>query len=54
MVVPNLADPFNAAAMQAVQEVAHKNGYVVIMTSSSGSGLERTELETLVGRQVDG
>jgi LacI family transcriptional regulator len=55
MVVPNLADPFNAAALQAVQEVARKNGHVVIMTSSSGrEDIERSQLETLVGRQVDG
>jgi LacI family transcriptional regulator len=55
MVVPNLADPFNAAAMQAVQEVARKNGHVVIITSSGGNeDLERQQLETLVGRQVDG
>lgn len=55
MVVPNLADPFNAAAVQAVQEIAHKNGHAVIITSSGGSEeFEREQLETLVGRQVDG
>ena len=55
MVVPNLADPFSAAAVQAVQEVARKNGHVVILTSSGGEeALEREELETLVRRQVDG
>lgn len=55
MVVPNLADPFNASAVQAVQEVARKNRHIVILTSSGGDELlEREELETLVGRQVDG
>jgi LacI family transcriptional regulator len=55
MVVPNLADPFSASAVQAVQEVARKNGHVVMLTSSGGDeALEREELETLVRRQVDG
>jgi LacI family transcriptional regulator len=55
MVVHNLADPFSASAVQAVQEVARKNGYVVVLTSSGGDEmLEREELETLVRRQVDG
>jgi LacI family transcriptional regulator len=55
MVVPNLADPFSASAVQAVQEVARKNGHVVMLTSSGGDEmLEREELETLVRRQVDG
>jgi LacI family transcriptional regulator len=55
MVVPNLADPFSASAIQAVQQVARKNGHVVILTSSGGDeALEKEELETLVRRQVDG
>lgn len=55
LVVPNLADPFSASAAQAVQEIARKNRHVVILTSSDGDeALEREELETLVGRQVDG
>jgi LacI family transcriptional regulator len=55
MVVPNLADPFNAAAMHAVQEVAREKGHVVIITSSEGKEeLEREQLESLVSRQVDG
>jgi len=55
MVVPNLADPFSASAVQAVQEVARKNGHVVVITSSGGNeALERELLETLVRRQVDG
>lgn len=55
MVVPNLADPFSASAVQAVQEVARKNGHVVIITSSGGNeAVEREVLETLVRRQVDG
>lgn len=55
MVVPNLADPFSASAVQAVQEVARRNGHIVVLTSSGGDELlEREELETLVRRQVDG
>lgn len=55
MVVPNLADPFSASAVKAVQEVARSKGHVVVLTSSNGDeALERDELETLVRRQVDG
>ncbi|MGC2403654.1 MAG: LacI family DNA-binding transcriptional regulator [Acidobacteriaceae bacterium] len=55
MIVPNLADPFFANAVHAVQEVARMNGYVVILASSGGEiGMERSEIESLVGRQIDG
>lgn len=55
MVVPNLADPFSASAVQAVQEFSRSKRHVVILTSSGGDeSLEREELETLVRRQVDG
>jgi LacI family transcriptional regulator len=55
MVVPNLADPFNASAVQAVQAVARKHGYVVILTSCNGDeNMERQQLESLFCRQVDG
>ena len=55
MIVPNLSDPFSANAVKAVQEVARANGYVVILASSSGDvSLERSEIESLVGRQIDG
>lgn len=55
MIVPNLSDPFNATAVKAVQEVARANGYVVIITSSGGEGdVERSEIRTLVSRQIDG
>jgi LacI family transcriptional regulator len=55
MIVPNLADPFFANAVHAVQEVARTNGYVVILASSAGEvDLERSEIEGLVGRQIDG
>jgi LacI family transcriptional regulator len=55
MIVPNLSDPFFANAVHAVQEVARANGYVVILASSGGElGLERSEIEGLVGRQIDG
>lgn len=55
MVVPNLSDPFTATTIQAVQQVARANGYVVMVASSGGDEeTERSELETLVSRQVDG
>jgi LacI family transcriptional regulator len=55
MIVPNLSDPFFANAVHAVQEVARANGYVVILASSGGElEMERSEIEGLVGRQIDG
>lgn len=55
MIVPNLSDPFTANAVHAVQEVARANGYVVILTSSGGDlEMERSEIVSLVGRQIDG
>ncbi|HMH13664.1 MAG TPA: LacI family DNA-binding transcriptional regulator [Edaphobacter sp.] len=55
MIVPNLSDPFTANAVRAVQEVARANGYVVIFASSGGDvSVERSEIESLVGRQIDG
>lgn len=55
MIVSNLSDPFTASAVKAVQEVARANGYVVILASSGGyPDVERSEVESLVGRQIDG
>jgi LacI family transcriptional regulator len=55
MIVPNLSDPFTANAVHAVQEVARANGYVVILASSGGDlEVERSEITSLVGRQIDG
>ena len=55
MIVPNLSDPFTANAVHAVQEVARANGYVVILASSGGDlEVERSEIVSLVGRQIDG
>jgi LacI family transcriptional regulator len=55
MIVPNLADPFFANAVHSVQEVARTNGYVVILASSGGEvDMERSEIESLVRRQIDG
>lgn len=55
MIVPRLSDPFYASAIEAVQQVARENGYVVIVTSSANDqALERSEISTLVRRQVDG
>ena len=55
MIAPNLADPFTAAAVQAVQDVARENGYVVILASSSGDvAIEESELQVIMRRQIDG
>lgn len=55
MIVPNLSDPFTANAVHGLQEVARANGYVVILASSGGDvDMERSEIQTLVGRQIDG
>lgn len=55
MIVPNLTDPFNANAVHGFQEEARANGYVVILASSGGDvQMERSEVRTLVGRQIDG
>ncbi|MGB7264852.1 MAG: substrate-binding domain-containing protein [Terracidiphilus sp.] len=55
MVVANLSNPFIVNVIRAVQEAARSNGYVVIVTSSGGDpDVERSEIETLVRRQIDG
>src|SRR5579875_3433416 len=55
MIVPNLSDPFTANAVHAVQSVARANGYVVILASSGGCpDVERSEIVSLVSRQIDG
>jgi LacI family transcriptional regulator len=55
MIAPNLADPFTATAIQAVQEVARSHGYVVILASSGGDvSLEESELQAMARRQIDG
>ncbi len=55
MIVPNLSDPFTANAVHGLQEVARANGYVVILASSGGDvDMERSEILSLVGRQIDG
>jgi LacI family transcriptional regulator len=55
MVVPNLSDPFTANAVHGFQEVARANGFVVILASSGGDvDVERSEIVTLTGRQIDG
>lgn len=55
MIVPNLSDPFTANAVKAVQEVARSNGYIVILASSGGyADVERSEVQSLIGRQIDG
>ena len=55
MIVANLANPFIVNVIRAVQEAARSNGYVVIVASSGGDpDVERSEIEGLVRRQIDG
>ncbi len=55
MIVPNLADPFTASVVKAVQMVAKQHGHVVILAASDGDPVtEGVELRSLVRRQVDG
>lgn len=55
MIAPNLADPFTATAVQAVQDVAREHGHVVIMATSGGDvALEESELRAMARRQIDG
>ena len=55
MIAPNLADPFTATAIQAVQDLARARGYVVILASSGGDpSLEQSELQAMARRQIDG
>ena len=55
MIAPNLADPFTAAAVQAVQDVARAHGHVVILASSGGDvAVEESALQVMVRRQIDG
>jgi LacI family transcriptional regulator len=55
MIVPDLSDPFTADSVHGLQEVARKCGYAVILASSGGDvELERTEIQALIGRQIDG
>lgn len=55
MIVPNLADPFTASAVQAVQAVARERGHVVILASSGGDiDAEKSELQVMARRQIDG
>jgi LacI family transcriptional regulator len=55
MIVPNLSDPFTASAVKAVQEIARENGHIVVLAASGGfSDVERSEVESLIGRQIDG
>ena len=55
MIVKNLSDPFASSAVEAVEEVARANGYIVILANSGwDTGIERSEVESLIRRQIDG
>jgi LacI family transcriptional regulator len=55
IIVANLSNPFVVDVIKEVQEIARSNGYVVTVTSSGGEAeVERSEIGTLVRRQIDG
>ena len=55
MIVKNLSNPFTLSAVRAVEEVARANGFIVILANSGGdTNIERSEVESLIGRQIDG
>jgi LacI family transcriptional regulator len=55
MIVPNLSDPFTANSVHGLQAAARECGYAVILASSGGDvELERSEIQALIGRQIDG
>lgn len=55
MAVPNIADPFFAAATHAVEQVARRRGVAVVVTSLGDVGAdERTGVEALLSRQLSG
>jgi LacI family transcriptional regulator len=55
MIVKNLSDPFSLTAVKAVEEVARANGFIVILANSGGdTNIERSEVESLIRRQIDG
>jgi LacI family transcriptional regulator len=53
--VPDVSDPFFAAVIRSVEQIARARGVVVFVTSLSDDGAaERAGLEVLLGRQIAG
>ena len=53
--VPDVSDPFFAAVIRSVEQIARARGVVVFVTSLSDDGAsERSGLEVLLGRQIAG
>jgi LacI family transcriptional regulator len=53
--VPDVSDPFFAAVIRAVEQIARARGVVVFVTSlSDDAASERAGLEVLLGRQIAG
>jgi LacI family transcriptional regulator len=53
--VPDVSDPFFAAAIRPVEQIARARGVAVFVTSLSDDGAaERAGLEVLLGRQIAG
>ncbi len=53
--VPDVSDPFFAAVIRSVEQIARARGVVVFVTSLSDDGAnERAGLEGLLGRQIAG
>ena len=55
IILPYLYDPFFAMCAHAINTVARENGYSVILTTSNeDAGMEYTEAQLMMHRQVDG
>ena len=55
MIVPDISDPFTAAAIHSVMQVAREKNYTVVLTCSEGSPqIEQAQIETLLRRQIEG
>lgn len=55
MIVPDISDPFTAAAIHAVMQVARERNYTVVLTCSDGSPqTEQAQIEILLRRQIEG
>jgi len=55
MIVPDISDPFTAAAIHSIMQVARERNYTVVLTCSEGSPrTEQAQIETLLRRQIEG
>ena len=55
MIVPDISDPFTAAAIHGVMQVARQRNYTVVLTCSDGCPqTEEAQIEILLRRQIEG